>query len=173
MFTKIRQNYVSTVGCCPPIKLINQRSMTFPLPTVAAYHWDRKLISVFVHQFFGQENAVELLRSPYYKGVPLLRIPSVCKLGMKSRIAKQTVHLSVEPQGMYSYAGPTDARPQRQYEYALGLKLIALSKIGTQGLEIRLYLCQRCTQKISTPFTPPAPATLNRVTGHLAMYAAR
>ena len=75
---------------------------------------------------------------------------------MKSRIAKQTVHLSVEPQGMYSYAGPTDARPQRQYEYALGLKLIALSKIGTQGLEIRLYLCQRCTQKNQHPIHPPS-----------------
>ena len=34
--------------------------------------------------------SVELLGSPYYKGVPLPRIPSVRKPGMKSRIAEHS-----------------------------------------------------------------------------------
>ena len=38
----------------------------------------------------GNGGHVELLGSPYYKGVPLPRIPSVSKPGMKSPIAKQT-----------------------------------------------------------------------------------
>ena len=38
---------------------------------------------------------VELLGSPYYKGVPLSRIPSARKPGMKSHIAQQTEYPSV------------------------------------------------------------------------------
>ena len=38
---------------------------------------------------------IELLGSPYYKGVPLPRIPSVRKPGMKSRIAQRSEHASV------------------------------------------------------------------------------
>ena len=40
---------------------------------------------------------VELLGSPYYKGVPLPRIPSVHKLGTKSRIAQRPEHATVDP----------------------------------------------------------------------------
>ena len=43
----------------------------------------------------SRRGCVELLGSPYYKGVPLPRIPSSRKQGMKSRIAQRTEYPSV------------------------------------------------------------------------------
>ena len=62
----------------------------------------------------------ELLGSPYYKEVPVSRILSVRKPGMKSRIAQQTVHPSVGPQGAYSYVGLSDTWPRREYSRFIG-----------------------------------------------------
>ena len=64
---------------------------------------------------------VELLGSPYYKGVPLPipRIPSVRKLGMKSRIAQRTEHTSVGSRGMHSHADQSTTEPQRQYNISV------------------------------------------------------
>ena len=63
---------------------------------------------------------VELLGSPYYKGVPLPRIPSVHKLGTKSRIAQRSEHATVDPRGTYSHAGRSTSEPRRQYSRSSG-----------------------------------------------------
>ena len=63
---------------------------------------------------------VELLGSPYYKGVPLPRIPSVHKLGTKSRIAQRSEHATVDPRGTYSHAGRSTSEPRRQYSRSRG-----------------------------------------------------
>ena len=67
-----------------------------------------------------ETNIVELLGSLYYKGVPLPRIPSVHKLGMKSRITQRSEHASVGPRGTYSNAGQSTAEPWRQYSRSVG-----------------------------------------------------
>ena len=64
--------------------------------------------------------AVELLGSPYYKGVALPRIPSVHKLGTKSRIAQRSEHATVDPRGTYSHAGRSTSEPRRQYSRSSG-----------------------------------------------------
>ena len=64
---------------------------------------------------------VELLGSPYYKGVPLPRIPSVHKLGTKSRIAQRTEHATVGRRGTYSHAGQSTVKPRRQYSKPDGM----------------------------------------------------
>ena len=63
----------------------------------------------------SRRGCVELLGSPYYKGVPIPRIPSVHKLGTKSRIAQRTEHTTVGPIGTYSHAGQSTTKPRRQY----------------------------------------------------------
>ena len=63
---------------------------------------------------------VELLGSPYYKVVPLPRIPSVRKPGIKSRIAQRSKHASVGPRGTYSHAGQSTTEPRRQYSRSVG-----------------------------------------------------
>ena len=63
---------------------------------------------------------VELLGSPYYKGVPVPRIRSVHKLGTKSRIAQRSEHATVDPQGTYSHAGRSTSEPRRQYSRSRG-----------------------------------------------------
>jgi len=68
----------------------------------------------------SRRGCVELLGSPYYKGVPLPRIPSVHKLGMKSRIAQRSEHASVGPRGTYSHAGQSTTEPRRQYSRSVG-----------------------------------------------------
>ena len=73
--------------------------------------------------------SVELLGSPCYKGVPLPRISSVRKLGMKSCIAQRSEHASVGPQGMYSHAGQPITEPLRQYSRSVGTAQYA-STIG-------------------------------------------
>ena len=64
--------------------------------------------------------SVELLGSPYYKGVPIPRIPSVRKLGMKSRIAQWSEHASVRSQGTYSHAGQSTTEPRKQCSRSVG-----------------------------------------------------
>ena len=49
----------------------------------------------------SRRGCVELLGSPYYKGVPLPRIPSIRKLGTNSRIAQRSEYTSVEPDGQF------------------------------------------------------------------------
>ena len=58
---------------------------------------------------------VELLGSPYYKGVTLPRIPSVHELGTKSRITQRTEHTTVGPRGTYSHEGQSTTESRRQY----------------------------------------------------------
>ena len=69
---------------------------------------------------FGRK-IVELLGSPYYKGVPLPRIPSIHKLGTKSRIAQRTEHATVGRRGTYSHAGQSTTKPRRQYSKPDGI----------------------------------------------------
>ena len=68
----------------------------------------------------SRRGCVELLGSPYYKGVPLPRIPSVHKLGMKSRVAQLSAHAAVGPRGTYSHAGQSTTKPRRQYSRSVG-----------------------------------------------------
>ena len=68
----------------------------------------------------SRRGCVELLGSPYYKGVPLPRIPSVHKLGMKSRIAQRSEHAAVGPQGTHSHVGQPTTEPQRQFSKSVG-----------------------------------------------------
>ena len=68
----------------------------------------------------SRRGCVELLGSPYYKGVPLPRIPSVHKLGTKSRIAQRSEHATVDPQGTYSHAGQSTFESRRQYSRSCG-----------------------------------------------------
>ena len=49
----------------------------------------------------SRRGCVELLGSPYYKGVPLPQIPSIRKLGTNSRIAQRSEYASVEPDGQF------------------------------------------------------------------------
>ena len=58
---------------------------------------------------------VELLGSPYYKGVPFPRIPSIHKLSTKSRIAQRTENATVGRRGTYSHADQSTIKPRRQY----------------------------------------------------------
>jgi len=68
----------------------------------------------------SRRGCVELLGSPYYKGVPLPRIPSVHKLGTKSRIAQRSEHATVDPRGTYSHAGQSTSESRRQYSRSCG-----------------------------------------------------
>ena len=68
----------------------------------------------------SRRGCVELLGGPYYKGVPLPRIPSIHKLGMKSRIAQRSEHASVRPRGTYSHTGQSANEPRRQYSRSVG-----------------------------------------------------
>ena len=54
------------------------------------------------HKPSSRRGCVELLGSPYYKGVPLPRIPSIRKLGTSSRLAQRSQHATVQPRGQYS-----------------------------------------------------------------------
>ena len=63
----------------------------------------------------SRRGCVELLGSPYHKGVPLPRIPSVAYVGTKSRIAQRTEHATVGRRGTYSHAGQSTLKPRRQY----------------------------------------------------------
>ena len=54
------------------------------------------------HKPSSRRGCVELLGSPYYKGVPLPRIPSIRKLGTSSRIAQRSQYASVQPRGQCS-----------------------------------------------------------------------
>ena len=56
--------------------------------------------------------AVEILGSPYYKGVPLPRIPITHKLDTSSRIA---LYISVGPQGTHSHVTQLYIGPRRQH----------------------------------------------------------
>jgi len=69
----------------------------------------------------SRRGCVELLGSPYYKGVPLPRIPSIHKLGTKSRIAQRTEHATVGQRGTYSHAGQSTTKPRRQYSKPGGI----------------------------------------------------
>ena len=64
---------------------------------------------------------VELLGSSYYKGVPFPRIPSIHKLGTKSRIVQRTEHATVGRSGTYSHAGQSTIKPRRQYSKPDGM----------------------------------------------------
>ena len=54
------------------------------------------------HKPSSRRGCVELLGSPYYKGVPLPRIPSIRKLGTSSRLAQRSHHATVQPRGQCS-----------------------------------------------------------------------
>ena len=56
------------------------------------------------HKPSSRRGCVELLGSPYYKGVPLPRIPSTRKLGTSSCIAQRSVNTYVEPPGQFRRA---------------------------------------------------------------------
>ena len=56
----------------------------------------------------------------YYGRVTLPRIPSVPKLGMKSRIAQRLVYASVGSQGTHSHATQSSVGPRRQYKRSVG-----------------------------------------------------
>ena len=68
----------------------------------------------------SRRGCVELLGSPYYKGVPLPRIPRVYELGIKSRIAQRSEHASVGPPGTYSHAGQSTTEHRRQFSRSAG-----------------------------------------------------
>ena len=50
----------------------------------------------------SRRGCVEILDSPYYKGVPLPRIPNIRELGKSSRIAQRSEHAAVKPHGQYN-----------------------------------------------------------------------
>ena len=54
------------------------------------------------HKPSSRQGCVEILGSPYYKGVPLPRIPSNRKLGKSSRIAQRSVYTTFWSCGQYS-----------------------------------------------------------------------
>ena len=54
------------------------------------------------HKPSSWRGCIEILGSQYYKGVPLPRIPSNCKLGKSSRIAQRSVHTTIQTHRQYN-----------------------------------------------------------------------
>ena len=58
--------------------------------------------SLKAHKPSFRGECVEILGSPYYKRVPLPRIPSIRKLDKSSCIAQWSEHMTVQPNGQYN-----------------------------------------------------------------------